>query len=104
MWITPRKALERGERGEIELVLRDAAHAADLRRFADRRARRSQYARALPRSRRTAPAARMGKEGAKVFRRSDPQYFEIHWSDPEETGADDATTSSPASRSASTAA
>jgi len=27
-----------------------------------------------------------GKDGAKLFRRVDPQYFEIHWSDPEETG------------------
>jgi glyoxylase-like metal-dependent hydrolase (beta-lactamase superfamily II) len=27
-----------------------------------------------------------GKEGERVFRRGDPQYFEIHWSDPEETG------------------
>jgi glyoxylase-like metal-dependent hydrolase (beta-lactamase superfamily II) len=27
-----------------------------------------------------------GKEGAKLFRRADPQYHEIHWSDPEETG------------------
>jgi glyoxylase-like metal-dependent hydrolase (beta-lactamase superfamily II) len=27
-----------------------------------------------------------GKEGAKLFRRADPAYFEIHWSDPEETG------------------
>src|SRR3954467_8372805 len=27
-----------------------------------------------------------GREGEKIFRRADPQYFEIHWSDPEETG------------------
>jgi glyoxylase-like metal-dependent hydrolase (beta-lactamase superfamily II) len=27
-----------------------------------------------------------GREGAKIFRRSDAPYFEIHWSDPEETG------------------
>jgi len=27
-----------------------------------------------------------GKDGAKLFRRADPAYFEIHWSDPEETG------------------
>ena len=28
-----------------------------------------------------------GKDGPKLFRRADPPYFEIHWSDPEETGA-----------------
>jgi len=28
----------------------------------------------------------LGKDGERVFRRADPQYFEIHWSDPEETG------------------
>jgi glyoxylase-like metal-dependent hydrolase (beta-lactamase superfamily II) len=28
----------------------------------------------------------IGKEGERVFRRGDPQYFEIHWSDPQETG------------------
>ena len=27
-----------------------------------------------------------GKEGPKIFRRRDPQYFEIHWVDPEEAG------------------
>src|SRR5206468_8294039 len=27
-----------------------------------------------------------GKEGARVFRRADAAYYEIHWSDPEETG------------------
>src|SRR5439155_23281793 len=28
----------------------------------------------------------LGKEGEKVFRHIDPQYHEIHWSDPEESG------------------
>src|SRR5256885_3519145 len=28
----------------------------------------------------------LGREGEKIFRRADAQYYEIHWSDPEETG------------------
>jgi glyoxylase-like metal-dependent hydrolase (beta-lactamase superfamily II) len=28
----------------------------------------------------------LGKDGEKIFRRIDPQYHEIHWCDPEETG------------------
>ena len=59
---------------------------ADLVRFA--RAKDAvANARARPRSRPTAPAGRSGADGAAaLFRRRDPAYFEIHWSDPEETG------------------
>ena len=85
VWITPREALERGARNEIELV--DATRHAlrDLQNF--RTAREAFDAvRARPEPEVNAACWAQGKDGAKLFRRADPQYFEIHWSDPEETG------------------
>jgi glyoxylase-like metal-dependent hydrolase (beta-lactamase superfamily II)/8-oxo-dGTP pyrophosphatase MutT (NUDIX family) len=85
VWITPREALERGARGEIQLV--DATQTAlkDLSRFGDARAA-YEYARQLPEVEENRACWAQGKAGPKIFRRRDPQYFEIHWSDPEETG------------------
>ena len=85
VWITPRAALERGARGEIQLV--DATQTAlkDLSRFGDPRAA-YEYARNLPEVEENRACWAQGKEGPKIFRRRDPQYFEIHWNDPEETG------------------
>ncbi len=85
VWITPREALERGARGEIQLV--DATQTAlkDLSRFSDPRAA-YEYARNLPEVEENRACWAQGKEGPKIFRRRDPQYCEIHWSDPEETG------------------
>src|SRR6185436_2163432 len=85
VWITPREALERGARNEIELV--DATRHAlrDLQSFQTaREAFEAVRARPEPEVNRACWA--QGKDGAKLFRRADPQYFEIHWSDPEETG------------------
>jgi glyoxylase-like metal-dependent hydrolase (beta-lactamase superfamily II)/8-oxo-dGTP pyrophosphatase MutT (NUDIX family) len=85
VWITPREALERGARNEIELV--DATRHAlrDLQNFQSaREAFEAVRARPEPEVNRACWA--QGKDGAKLFRRADPQYFEIHWSDPEETG------------------
>ena len=85
VWITPREALERGARGEIQLV--DATQTAlkDLSRFSDPRAA-YEYVRDLPEVDENRACWAQGKEGPKIFRRRDPQYFEIHWSDPQETG------------------
>src|SRR3990170_4535738 len=85
VWITPREALERGARGEIQLV--DATQTAlkDLSRFGDPRAA-YEYARNLPEVEENRACWAQGRAGPKIFRRRDPQYFEIHWSDPEETG------------------
>ena len=43
-------------------------------------------ARTCPRSKRTAPAGRKARKARSSSAARDPQYFEIHWSDPEETG------------------
>jgi glyoxylase-like metal-dependent hydrolase (beta-lactamase superfamily II)/8-oxo-dGTP pyrophosphatase MutT (NUDIX family) len=85
VWITPRRALERAERGEIELVFATQNSLRELARFADARAA-YEHARSLPQIEENRACWAQGKEGPKIFRRADPPYFEIHWSDPQETG------------------
>jgi glyoxylase-like metal-dependent hydrolase (beta-lactamase superfamily II)/8-oxo-dGTP pyrophosphatase MutT (NUDIX family) len=85
VWITPREALERFGRGEIELVNATQHSLKDLGRFAEPRAA-FEYARALPEIEENRACWAQGREGPKIFRRPDAPYFEIHWSDPEETG------------------
>jgi glyoxylase-like metal-dependent hydrolase (beta-lactamase superfamily II) len=85
VWITPREALERGTRNEIELVDATRHTLRDLQNFQSaREALEAVRARPEPEVNRACWA--QGKDGAKLFRRADPPYFEIHWSDPEETG------------------
>ena len=85
VWITPAEALARGERGEIDLVFATKATLSDLKSFTSAaQALREIRARPEPETNRACWA--QGKEGRKLFRRADPQYFEIHWSDPQETG------------------
>jgi len=86
VWITPREALERCARGEIELVHATQQSLRDLGRFAEARAA-FEHARALPEIEENRACWAQGREGPKIFRRADPPYFEIHWCDPMETGA-----------------
>lgn len=85
LWITPREALERAERNEIELVNATQTALRTLSAFADPRAA-YEHARALPEIEEQRACWAQGREGAQLFRRGDAPYFEIHWSDPEETG------------------
>jgi glyoxylase-like metal-dependent hydrolase (beta-lactamase superfamily II)/8-oxo-dGTP pyrophosphatase MutT (NUDIX family) len=85
VWITPRDALERAARNEIELVNATQQSLKDLSRFAEPRAA-FEHARALPEIDENRACWAQGKDGPKIFRRTDPPYFEVHWSDPEETG------------------
>jgi glyoxylase-like metal-dependent hydrolase (beta-lactamase superfamily II)/8-oxo-dGTP pyrophosphatase MutT (NUDIX family) len=85
IWTTPREALERCERGEIELVRATQVSLKDLSRFSEPRAA-FDYVRALPEIEENRACWAQGKDGPKIFRRADPAYFEIHWSDPDETG------------------
>jgi glyoxylase-like metal-dependent hydrolase (beta-lactamase superfamily II) len=57
----------------------------DLGRFSDPRAAYD-YAMSLTEIPTNRACLAQGREGARVFRRSDAPYFEIHWSDPQETG------------------
>jgi len=85
VWITPREALARAERGEIELVFATKHTLNDLKRYAS--VEEAVLAcRALPEVEANRACWAKGKDGPKLFRRADPQYFEIHWSDPEESG------------------
>jgi glyoxylase-like metal-dependent hydrolase (beta-lactamase superfamily II)/8-oxo-dGTP pyrophosphatase MutT (NUDIX family) len=85
VWIRPQEALERAERKEIELVFATQHTLRDLARF-DSPEKALDYALKLPEVETNRACWAQGREGAKLFRRADPQYFEIHWSDPEETG------------------
>ena len=85
VWISPREALERGKRGEIELVFATKHTLMDLARFPEPRAA-FEHAMSLPEIPTNRACWAQGREGPRLFRRADPQYFEIHWSDPEETG------------------
>jgi glyoxylase-like metal-dependent hydrolase (beta-lactamase superfamily II)/8-oxo-dGTP pyrophosphatase MutT (NUDIX family) len=85
MWVLPREALERGARGEIELVFATQQSLKDLGRFADCNEIFS-YVSSLKEIETNRACRAQGKDGERTFRRADPQYFEIHWSDPEETG------------------
>ncbi len=85
VWITPRAALERAERGEIELVFATQHSLRELGRFPDPRAA-FEHATALPEIPENRTCWAQGKDGPRVFRRADAPYFEIHWSDPGETG------------------
>jgi len=85
VWIGLREALERGKRGEIELVFATKHTLMDLSRFSEPRAA-FEHAMGLPEVPTNRACWAQGREGPRLFRRADPQYFEIHWSDPEETG------------------
>jgi len=85
VWVTPREALARAERGEIELVFATKHTLNDLKKYAS--AEEAVLAsRALPEVEANRACWAKAKDGPKLFRRADPQYFEIHWSDPEESG------------------
>jgi glyoxylase-like metal-dependent hydrolase (beta-lactamase superfamily II)/8-oxo-dGTP pyrophosphatase MutT (NUDIX family) len=85
VWTGPRQALERAERGEIELVHATVQTLTDFARFPEPRAA-YEYAMNLEYIPTNRACRAQGREGARVFRHGDAPYFEIHWSDPEETG------------------
>jgi glyoxylase-like metal-dependent hydrolase (beta-lactamase superfamily II)/8-oxo-dGTP pyrophosphatase MutT (NUDIX family) len=84
-WVRPQDALARSERGEIELVFATKHTLAELAHF-EHPQRALEYARAKPEVETNRACWAQGRDGPKLFRRADPQYFEIHWCDPNETG------------------
>ncbi|HEV8095724.1 MAG TPA: MBL fold metallo-hydrolase [Burkholderiales bacterium] len=85
-WISPREALERHERQEIEVIFPTRTSLADIARFTTASAA-VEHARGLGDIEVNAAVWALDHEGSKrLFRRADPAYFEIHWSDPGETG------------------
>jgi len=86
VWVSPREALAQQERGEFEIIFPTRSSLADLSRFTTSQAA-VEHARGLGDIEVNAACWAVDHEGSKrLFRRSDPPYFEIHWSDPEETG------------------
>lgn len=86
LWISPREALARHERDEIEIIYPTRVSLGDLARFTTAAAA-LEYARSLGDIEVDAAVWALDHEGsARLFRHTDPPYAEIHWSDPEETG------------------
>jgi glyoxylase-like metal-dependent hydrolase (beta-lactamase superfamily II)/8-oxo-dGTP pyrophosphatase MutT (NUDIX family) len=85
LWLRPQEAIEREARGEMQLVFATRNTLADLVRFARAKDALEHAREAEVETNRACWA--LGPDGAAaLFRRRDPQYFEIHWCDPEETG------------------
>jgi glyoxylase-like metal-dependent hydrolase (beta-lactamase superfamily II)/8-oxo-dGTP pyrophosphatase MutT (NUDIX family) len=84
-WVRPQSALERCAIGEIELVHPTRISLTELAPF-DRAADAFAFASSRIDIEADASCWADGKEGRKLFRRNDPPYAEIHWSDPEEAG------------------
>lgn len=85
LWIRPQDALARFEKGEFTLVNATRDALARLAGFAEARTA-LEHAFALEEIEEHRACWAMGRDGKRLFRRNDPAYFEIHWSDPEETG------------------
>jgi glyoxylase-like metal-dependent hydrolase (beta-lactamase superfamily II)/8-oxo-dGTP pyrophosphatase MutT (NUDIX family) len=86
VWVSPRDALERDRRKEIELIFPTRSTLTDLAGF---RAPREafEHAKSLGDIEVNAACWALDHEGSqRLFRRADPPYHEIHWSDPEEKG------------------
>jgi glyoxylase-like metal-dependent hydrolase (beta-lactamase superfamily II)/8-oxo-dGTP pyrophosphatase MutT (NUDIX family) len=85
-WISPRAALERAGRGEIELIFPTRSTLQDLAAMQTPRAA-LEHAKGLGDIEVEAACWALDHEGSqRLFRRADPPYYEIHWSDPEEKG------------------
>ncbi len=85
LWLPATEFLERAKRKEIEIALPTlqvlrmmSTHATPDSAVA--------HARSVTVIVTNRPCFAEGREGRKLFRVGDPQYAEIHWSDPEETG------------------
>ncbi|MEW6688667.1 MAG: MBL fold metallo-hydrolase [Pseudomonadota bacterium] len=86
VWVSPREALEKDRRRELELIYPTRSTLADLAPFGSPRAA-LEHARSLGDIEVNAACWALDHEGSqRLFRRADPPYYEIHWSDPEEKG------------------
>jgi len=85
VWLRPQDAIDLEARGDLQLVFATKNTLADLVRFARAKDAVAHARDAEVETNRACWA--LGPDGAAaLFRRRDPAYFEIHWSDPEETG------------------
>jgi glyoxylase-like metal-dependent hydrolase (beta-lactamase superfamily II) len=85
LWLRPQDAIDLEARGDLQLVFATKNTLADLARFARAKDALAQARESDVETNRACWA--LGPDGAAaLFRRRDPQYFEIHWTDPEESG------------------
>jgi glyoxylase-like metal-dependent hydrolase (beta-lactamase superfamily II)/8-oxo-dGTP pyrophosphatase MutT (NUDIX family) len=85
LWLRPQDAIDLEARGDLQLVFATKNTLADLTRFARAKDALEHAREAEVETNRACWA--LGADGAQaLFRRRDPPYFEIHWSDPQETG------------------
>jgi glyoxylase-like metal-dependent hydrolase (beta-lactamase superfamily II)/8-oxo-dGTP pyrophosphatase MutT (NUDIX family) len=84
VWLSPREALARGERREIEIVFATGIVLNELARFASVDALLD-HVRAKDHIPSNRVAVAQGAKGRRHFAHRDAPYHEIHWSDPEET-------------------
>ncbi len=84
LWLTPKEALERAERREIEIALVTSFMLTELARFPTV-AEALTHARAKGPIETSRPVVAQGRSGQQIFRRGDAAYAEIHWSDPVES-------------------
>jgi glyoxylase-like metal-dependent hydrolase (beta-lactamase superfamily II)/8-oxo-dGTP pyrophosphatase MutT (NUDIX family) len=85
VWLRPAEAIAREASGAMQLVFATRNTLADVQRF--QRARDAfEDARTAEVETNRACWALAADGAAALFRRRDAPYFEIHWSDPEETG------------------
>ena len=86
VWVTAREALEKEKRKELELIFPTRSTLTDLASFGSPKAI-LEHARSLGDIEVNAACWALDHEGSqRLFRRADPPYYEIHWSDPEEKG------------------
>ncbi|MGH8706012.1 MAG: MBL fold metallo-hydrolase, partial [Burkholderiales bacterium] len=86
VWVSAREALERHGQGAFEIIFPTRSTLTDLAPFPTPRAV-LEHAKGLGDIEVNAACWALDHEGSKrLFRRADPPYFEIHWSDPGETG------------------
>jgi glyoxylase-like metal-dependent hydrolase (beta-lactamase superfamily II)/8-oxo-dGTP pyrophosphatase MutT (NUDIX family) len=86
VWVSPRQALERNQKKEIELIYPTRSTLADLAALPTPRAI-LEHARSLDDIEVNAACWALDHEGSqRLFRSADAPYHEIHWSDPEEKG------------------
>ena len=86
VWVSAREALEKEKRRELELIFPTRSTLSDLAAFATPQAVLA-HARSLGDIEVNAACWALDHEGSqRLFRRADPPYYEIHWSDPEEKG------------------
>ena len=86
VWVSAREALEKEKRRELELIFPTRSTLTDLAIYPTPKAIVS-HARGLGDIEVNAACWALDHEGSqRLFRRADPPYYEIHWSDPEEKG------------------